>query len=319
MPATQSDERWMAAAARFAARGRPLSNPNPAVGAVIVKDGIVVGRGWTQPGGRPHAEARALENAGEHARGGTMYVTLEPCAHQSERGPACADLVTQSGLARVVIGQNDPDPRTSGEGAARIAAAGIEVATLGEPASRESLCGYLAQRQLGRPFITLKMALSLDGFIARPAGGEQWITGEEARAHVHARRAKQDAILVGGGTWRTDAPGLDVRLPGIEGLSPQRYVLTQGSPPEGATALGSPDAVFALGDVQYLYLEGGAGAAQAFLTAGLVDRLELYCAPIEIGDGLRAPDAILDLSPEWKAVEQCQLGRDHFTAYSRVR
>ena len=313
----------MAAAARFAGRGRPLSNPNPAVGAVIEKHGVVVGRGWTQSGGRPHAEAMALEAAGASARGATMYVTLEPCAHESARGPACADLVSNSGLARVVIGQSDPDPRTSGEGAARIAAAGIEVSILDDPASRESLCGYLAQRQLSRPFITLKLAISRDGFIARPAGGEQWITGEEARAHVHARRAKQDAILVGGGTWRTDAPALDVRLPGIENRSPLRYVLTQGSLPEGATALASPNSAFGLERVQYLYVEGGAGAAQAFLDTDMVDRLELYRAPIEIGDGLRAPaeldQAALEASEQWQLVEQCQLGSDRFTAYSRVK
>ncbi|TNE32589.1 MAG: bifunctional diaminohydroxyphosphoribosylaminopyrimidine deaminase/5-amino-6-(5-phosphoribosylamino)uracil reductase RibD [Alphaproteobacteria bacterium] len=313
----------MAAAARLAARGRPLSNPNPAVAAIIVNNGIVVGRGWTQPGGRPHAEAVALEQAGEQARGATMYVTLEPCAHDSARGPACADLIANSGLASVVIGQSDPDPRTAGQGAARIADAGIEVSVLEDPASQESLCGYLALRQLGRPFITLKLAISRDGFIARPAGGEQWITGEEARAHVHARRAKQDAILVGGGTWRKDKPGLDVRLPGIEDRSPQRYVLTQDPLPDGTIALASPDAVFALEGVQFLYVEGGAGAAQAFLGADLVDRLELYRASIDVGDGLRAPAgldrATLDASDVWRLAEQCQLGSDRFTAYSRAR
>lgn len=313
----------MAAAARLAARGRPLSHPNPAVAAIIVKDGIVVGRGWTRPGGRPHAEAVALEQAGSKAHGATMYVTLEPCAHDSARGPACADLIAHSGLAHVVIGQPDPDPRTAGQGAARIAAAGIKVATLGDSIARDSLIGYLTQRRQGRPYITLKLAISRDGFIARPAGGEQWITGKQARAHVHARRARQDAILVGGGTWREDKPGLDVRLPGIEDRSPQRYVLTHGPSPEGTTALTSPNAVFALEGVQYLYVEGGAGAAQAFLGADLVDRLELYRAPLEIGDGLRAPAgleaATLEANDLWQIVERCQLGSDQFTAYSRVR
>ncbi len=318
-----NDAEWMAAAARFAARGRPLSTPNPAVGAIIVKHGVVVGRGWTQPGGRPHAEAMALADAGEQARSATMYVTLEPCAHKSTRGPACADLTAESGLARVVIGQADPDPRTSGVGSARIAAAGIEVVTLDDPAARESLCGYLSLRQLGRPYVTLKLAMSRDGFIARPAGGEQWITGAEARAHVHAHRAKQDAILVGGETWRKDAPGLDVRLPGLKDRSPKRYVLTHGTPPEGANALSSAQAVFDLQDVQYLYCEGGGGAAQAFLEADLIDRLEIYRAPIDIGDGLRAPagldDAALTTSGNWQIAEQCQLGSDQFAAYSRLR
>lgn len=318
-----SDRDWMAAAARLAARGRPLSNPNPAVAAIVVKHGIVVGRGWTQPGGRPHAEAVALEHAGEQAQGGTMYVTLEPCAHQSARGPACADLVSSSGLARIVIGQADPDPRTCGHGSARIAAAGIKVDRLDDDASHDSLRGYLTQRQLGRPYITLKLAMTRDHFIARPEGGEQWITGDAARAHVHARRAKHDAILVGSGTWRKDAPRLDVRLPGIENRSPRRYVLTQGASPEGATALAAPDAVRALDTVQYLYVEGGAGAARAFLDADLVDRLELYRAPIEIGQGLPAPAgldaATLEASDRWILVESCQLGSDGFTAYSRVR
>lgn len=173
MAAASTDERWLAAAARLAARARPLSRPNPAVGAIIVKDGVVVGRGHTEAGGRPHAEAVALEQAGEQARGATLYVTLEPCAHKSERGPACADLVAEAGLARTVIGQRDPDPRTSGEGAARLKRARIEVTALDDPGSRESLKGYLATKALGRPFVTLKLAMSLDGCIARADGESQ--------------------------------------------------------------------------------------------------------------------------------------------------
>jgi len=319
-----NDAKWMAAAARLAARGRPLTNPNPAVGAIVVRDGIVVGRGWTQAGGRPHAEAQALEQVGERAQGATMYVTLEPCAHESARGPACADLIAASGLARVVIGQADPDPRTAGQGAARIGAAGIEVVTLDDAAAYDSLKGYLTLRHLGRPYITLKLALSNDGYIARAPGGEQWITGEEARAHVHARRAQNDAILVGGGTARQDSPRLDVRLPGLADRSPQRWVLSRDAPPEGFRQLASPDAVHAMESVQYLYVEGGAQAAEAFLHADLVDRLELYRAPIELGDGLPAPAGLDTASLKtpgnrWVPVERCQLGSDEFTAYSRVR
>ena len=147
----RTDADWLAAAAALAARGRPLSRPNPAVGAVVVADGKVAGRGWTQPGGRPHAEADALAQAGPLARGATLYVTLEPCAHQSLRGPSCSSLVVGSGLARVVIGCEDPDPRTAGSGIAALRSAGIETQVLASPAASASLAGYLTRARLGRP------------------------------------------------------------------------------------------------------------------------------------------------------------------------
>lgn len=314
------DARWMAAAARLAARGRPLSRPNPAVGAILVKQGVVVGRGWTQAGGRPHAEAVALAEAGDAARGATAYVTLEPCAHQSERGPACADILAAAQPARVVIGVADPDPRTAGAGAARLRDAQIEVTQLDDSAARASLSGYLSRADKHRPFVTLKLAMSQDGFIARTPGQDPWITGEAARAHVHARRAMQDAILVGGGTWRTDRPRLDVRLPGLEALSPRRIVLTSGEL-EGVTTIASPEQIADLADVQYLYVEGGAATAQAFLDAGLIDQLHIYIAPITIGAGVKAPEAVqranLAAASEWRAIEKRQLGSDSFTAYQR--
>ncbi|MEZ5683236.1 MAG: bifunctional diaminohydroxyphosphoribosylaminopyrimidine deaminase/5-amino-6-(5-phosphoribosylamino)uracil reductase RibD [Novosphingobium sp.] len=210
---TDADRRWLAAAARLAARGVPLARPNPAVGAIVVRDDIVIARGWTQPGGRPHAEAVALAAAGDAARGAALYVSLEPCAHQSERGPSCADLIAASGLARVVIGCHDPDPRTAGQGVSRIRAAGIAVSEVDCAECAASLAGYLMLRRQGRPHVTLKLALSADGRLAPPQG--QWLTGEIARAHVHAWRARMDAILVGSGTLSTDSPRLDVRLPGI--------------------------------------------------------------------------------------------------------
>ncbi|MGN6499374.1 MAG: bifunctional diaminohydroxyphosphoribosylaminopyrimidine deaminase/5-amino-6-(5-phosphoribosylamino)uracil reductase RibD, partial [Tsuneonella sp.] len=215
-----TDGEWLAAAARLAARGRPLSRPNPSVGCVIVREERVVGRGWTQAAGRPHAEAAALAMAGEPARGATVYVTLEPCAHRGERGPACADLLVAAAPARVVVGTEDPDSRTAGQGLARLADAGIRAELLPSAAAQDSLAGYLARVRLGRPHVTLKLALSLDGCIALADGASRWITGPEARAHVHAQRARADAILVGGGTWRADAPGLDVRLRGLEHRSP---------------------------------------------------------------------------------------------------
>ena len=317
-----NDARWMAATARLAERARPLSSPNPAVACLIVKDGILLSRGWTQAGGRPHAEAEALASLGEvGAQGSTVYVTLEPCAHRSERGPACADILAAAAPARVVVGIIDPDPRTAGQGIARLEAAGIEVVVLDCGRARRSLAGFLASQTLRRPHVTLKLAMSQDGFIARPSGQEQWITGESARAHVHAQRARQDAILVGKGTWVVDQPRLDVRLPGIESRSPQKYVLTTDAALNGARALPSPAAISELSGIQYLYVEGGASTAQAFLDEGLVDELHIYTAPIVIGEGLSAPAMLqpdkLANSGDWQLVQKCQLGSDTFAAYQR--
>lgn len=321
MPAMANDDaRWMAAAVRLAARARPLSRPNPAVGAILVNNGVVAGRGWTQAGGRPHAEAMALAQAGGAAHGATAYVTLEPCAHLSDRGPACADILAAAQPARVVIGVADPDPRTSGTGAARLRDAGIEVTQLDDLTARASLAGYLTRAEKHRPFVTLKLAMSQDGFIARAPGQDQWITGDAARAHVHVMRAMQDAILVGGGTWRSDAPRLDVRLPGLEARSPRRIVLTNGAL-EGVTTITSPEQIADLAGVQYLYVEGGAATAQAFLDAKLVDQLHIYMAPITVGVGVKSPEALqpaaLANSRQWRAIDKRQLGSDSFTAYQR--
>jgi len=309
----EADARWLAAAAALAERARPLSRPNPAVGAILVRDGVVVGRGWTRAGGRPHAEAEALAQAGDDARGATAYVTLEPCAHRSERGPACADLLAEAGLARVVVGIGDPDSRTAGAGLRRLQEAGIETNLVDDPACRASLEGYLSRARLGRPFVTLKLALTADGFIARADGTSRWITGEAARAHVHRERARNDAILVGGGTLRADAPRLDVRLPGLEERSPQRLVLTRGAAPEGWWALADPAAIHTPGDIQYLMVEGGAQAAQAFLAAGLTDRIMLYRAPAEFGGGIAAFPA--GLPKGWRCTDRRQLGIDTLEVY----
>ncbi len=318
------DSEWLDAAARLAARARPLSSPNPAIGALIVADGAVIGRGWTQPGGRPHAEAMALDEAGKHASGAAVYVTLEPCAHRSDRGPACSDLLVQAGVARVVIGISDPDPRTAGNGAERLRDANIDVVHLDHAASRASLAGYLTRAEHGRPHITLKIAMSLDGKIALADGSSQWITGEPARAHVHSRRAMADAILVGGGTWRADKPRLGVRLPGLEDRSPKRVVLTRGHPIDGVKIINRPEQVAGLPGVQYLYVEGGAQVAASFLQRDMVDRLEIYTAPVVIGEGLPAIGDIelADLShahERWLIAERRQLGSDTFAAYERTR
>jgi diaminohydroxyphosphoribosylaminopyrimidine deaminase/5-amino-6-(5-phosphoribosylamino)uracil reductase len=317
--AKAEDGRWLNAAARLASRGVPLSRPNPAVAAILVKDGRVVGRGWTQPGGRPHAEAVALAMAGSAADGATLYVTLEPCAHPSERGPACADLVARSGLIRVVVGCGDPDPRTAGEGMARIAAAGIAVELVENEACEASLAGYLIRTRLNRPLVILKLALSEDARLAPPAG--QWLTGEVARAHVHAMRATCDAILVGSGTLTADNPRLDVRLPGIEERSPERWLLTRGAAPAGWRALPSPVDLGVMLPAQTLMVEGGAETARAFLSAGLVDRLLLYRAPLTFGGtGPALPEltaAALAANPAWRRTDQRPLGNDRLDVYER--
>ncbi len=314
----------MQAAATLAARGRPLSRPNPAVGAILVAEGRVIGRGFTQAGGRPHAEAQALALAGDAAHGAVLYVTLEPCAHSSARGPACTDLVIAARPARVVIGCTDPDPRTAGAGVARLRAAGIAVDVIDHAAARRSLAGYLLRTHEARPHVTLKLAMSLDGRIALASGESRWITGPQARAHVHASRARADAILVGGGTLRADAPRLDVRLPGLADRSPERWVLTRGHAPDGWRAVADISVPHAFGSAQYLYVEGGAGAAAAFLAADRVDRLMLYRAPIVIGAGLPAVGDIgldrLDAAHgRWGQVAQLTLGSDTLDIYDRLR
>ncbi len=318
----------MAAAVALAQRGRPASAPNPNVACLIVQPAAanrvakLVARGWTQPGGRPHAEAIALAAAGAAARGATAYVTLEPCAHASTRGPACSDLLIAAGVARVVIAVQDPDPRTDGAGIARLRAAGVEVAVDVLPAdARAAMAPWWTRRTMGRPFVTLKLATSLDGCIARADGSSRWITGARARAHAHLERARHEAILVGRGTLDADAPRLDVRLPGLADRSPKKFLLTRGKAPGGWIAAPSPEAVEG---VDSLLVEGGAGAAAAFLAADRVDRLLLYRAPILIGDGRPALGDIglADLAAahgRWRLLDSRMLGSDRLDVYERVR
>lgn len=318
------DADFLDAAAALAARARPLSRPNPGVGALIVADGRVIGRGWTREAGRPHAEAVALAQAGDAAPGATLYVTLEPCAHRSARGPSCTSLVLASGIARVVVGCEDPDPRTAGQGMAALRDAGIAVDLLPRPTATASLIGYLTRAREGRPHVTLKLATSLDGCIALADGTSRWITGPESRAHAHLERARADAILVGGETLRTDSPRLDVRLPGLGHRSPSRFVLTRGPVPDGWTGVTDPTAPGAFGDTQYLLVEGGAGAAATFLRADMVDRLLLYRAPILIGGGRRCLSNIGLTSLEaahgrWRHTDSRALGSDRLDVYERTR
>jgi diaminohydroxyphosphoribosylaminopyrimidine deaminase / 5-amino-6-(5-phosphoribosylamino)uracil reductase len=220
-----NDRRWMALALALARRGLGAVWPNPAVGCVIISEGKVVGRGWTQPGGRPHAETEALRRAGSAARGATAYVSLEPCCHWGQT-PPCADALIDAGVRRVVVALEDPDPRVAGNGIARLLAAGLTVdAGLGAQEAAEINAGFLSRLALGRPLVTLKLATSLDGRIATSSGASQWITGPPARERGHWLRAVHDAIMVGTGTVLADDPQLTCRLSGLGRRSPVRVVL----------------------------------------------------------------------------------------------
>ena len=320
------DRRFMDEALRLGEETRGRSAPNPNVGCVIVSSaGRIVGRGATAPGGRPHAEAVALAQAGKRANGATVYVTLEPCAHESPRGPACTELLLAAKPAQVVIALKDPDPRTAGKGIRRLRRAGIEVTPgVEREAAKRSLAGWLTRLRLGRPRITLKLALSIDGKIALPSGESKWITGEDARAHVHLERARSDMILVGRGTYLADQPRLDVRLPGLEERSPRRALLTRGEAVDGWEILRSPEDVWRLHDVNDLLVEGGSATATAFLTEDLVDRILIYRAPIIVGEGKSSfgyvgLDAIADAHGRWRLLDEQRLGVDRLEVYERER
>lgn len=223
---TENDARFMAAAIALGRRGLGLTSPNPAVGALIVKDGVILARGWTKPGGRPHAETEALRAAGPRARGATIYVTLEPCSHHGAT-PPCAEAIVEAGIARVVYALCDPDPRVAGRGHKILAEAGLEVTkgVLADEARRANL-GHILRVSRQRPMVVLKLALTADGYAA---GGSHEprlaVTGPHANALVHVMRSLHDAIMVGGGTVAADDPLLNVRLPGLESRQPLRVAL----------------------------------------------------------------------------------------------
>ncbi len=225
MAGAPDDERFMAEAIRLSLRHLGRTSTNPSVGCLIVKDGVIVGRGVTAVGGRPHAEPQALADAGDRARGATAYVTLEPCSHHGKT-PPCADALIAAGVARVVVSVTDPDERVSGRGLKMLEDAGIEVTTgVLEEEGRRALAGYLMRQTKGRPYVILKLAVSRDGMIGRKGGGQVAITGPAAREQVQVLRAETDAILVGIGTALADDPLLTVRLEGLEDRSPTRIVL----------------------------------------------------------------------------------------------
>lgn len=284
-PQAGEDRRWMLAALALARRGAGRTWPNPNVGCILVRDGRVVGRGWTQPGGRPHAEAVALAQAGAQAAGATAYVTLEPCAHHG-RTPPCAEALVAAGIATCVIGAGDPDPRVSGRGVEILQRAGIAVRSgICEEEARWTIRGFLSRVERGRPWLTCKLASSLDGRITAADGRSQWITGEAARAHGHLLRAGHDAILVGTGTLRSDDPLLTCRLPGLEARSPVRVVMASGRDLPLQRRLFAP----AEGDPPVWLLHGGdlPAAAAAELDRRGVRRLALA------GGGRPDPEAAL--------------------------
>jgi diaminohydroxyphosphoribosylaminopyrimidine deaminase/5-amino-6-(5-phosphoribosylamino)uracil reductase len=281
----------MAAAVVLGEAARQVSPPNPWVGAVVLsRDGRRRYEGATEaPGGR-HAEIVALDHAGDDAIGGTLVVTLEPCSHQGRTGP-CADAIIEAGITTVIVALEDPDPLVAGAGRRRLEEAGVKVhAGVGAELAEASLAAYLHQRRTGRPLVILKLAGTLDGRTAAPDGSSRWITGPEARADVHALRARSDAIIVGAGTVRADNPALTARTTPSALRQPLRVVL--GRAPEDAQVhpcwersgdLGELlDELGAAGILQVL-VEGGATVAHDFVSADLVDRFVLYLAPAIMG------------------------------------
>ncbi len=326
-PTAGPDDSHLRRTLRLAARGRYTTAPNPRVGAVVVRDGRVVGEGWHRRAGGPHAEAEALAAAGEAARGATLYLNLEPCCHHG-RTPPCADAVIAAGVARVVASHRDPDARVAGQGFARLAAAGVavEVGALAAEAAALNL-PFLTARILGRPAVTLKWAMSLDGKIATAGGESQWISGPAARRQALALREEHDAILIGSGTALADDPRLDRRLglaagPNLRVVLDRRLrlsesaqlfgvagpiaVYTESDDAERAARLAArgarvvrlpvvePAAVladlFQVG-VQSVLVEGGGEIHAAFVESGLWDRVEVDSAPLLIG-GRGAPGPI---------------------------
>jgi diaminohydroxyphosphoribosylaminopyrimidine deaminase/5-amino-6-(5-phosphoribosylamino)uracil reductase len=273
-------------ALELAERGRGTTRPNPVVGAVLVRDSTVVGEGITEPAGGRHAEVVALDAAAEEANGATLYVTMEPCAHQG-RTPPCVDKVIAAGVSRVVVGSRDPN-REAGGGIELLTAAGVEVELVDSFEARRQNEAWRTWVSLGRPFVTYKVATTLDGRVTVP--GSRWVTGEESRSLVHELRAESDAVAVGMGTVRADDPRLDAR--GVAGgRQPRRIAFGRGPLPQGSelelrSGLLRDELAALAGDgVQSLLLEGGPTLATAFLEDDLVDKVLIFVAPTLSGAG----------------------------------
>ena len=277
---------WLDRALELAERGRGTTWPNPVVGAVVVAGDEVVGEGWHERKGGPHAEVVALGAAAERARGATLYLTMEPCAHHGTT-PPCTEAVLAAGVAKVIAGSLDPNPEAGG-GLEALAAAGVEVEHTGSFEARAQNEAWRTWVAAGRPFVTLKLAATLDGRVTVP--GTRWVTGEESRRRVHELRAASDAVAVGMGTVRADAPRLDARDVAA-GRQPRRLAFGRGPLPDGSELELRTDPLEqelrALGaeGVQSLLLEGGPTLATAFLERDLVDRLLVFVAPTIAGEG----------------------------------
>ena len=323
MPNQKNDARFMALALSLGRRGMGRVWPNPAVGCVVVQDGIIVGRARTADGGRPHAETQALAQAGSAARGATAYVTLEPCSHHGQT-PPCADALIAAGIVRVVIATVDINPQVAGAGVTRLKQAGIDV-TVGvlEPESLHDHVGFFLTKSKRRPFVTLKLATTVDGRIATRAGDSRWITGAQSRRMVHMMRARHDAVMVGAGTVRADDPMLDVRDLGPVPQPVRIVVSSDLNLPDGAKlaktadrspiwlchGLAAPSAICARWGAKSIptalvegrvdvvemmenlaregltrvFCEGGGALAASLITAGLVDELVVFQGPKLIG------------------------------------
>jgi diaminohydroxyphosphoribosylaminopyrimidine deaminase/5-amino-6-(5-phosphoribosylamino)uracil reductase len=348
----------------LALEGRGLGRTGrvPSVGCVIVSpDGRIVGRGRTSENGRPHAEAAALAQAGEAARGATAYVSLEPCSHVGSSGGPCADALVKSGVARVVVAVTDPDPRVNGSGISRLREAGIDVTTDVLKSEATALAkGFFLRMTEGRPLVTLKIAQSADGKTAVAPGQSPWITGEEARKFGHLLRANHDAILVGIETVIADDPKLTCRIPGLEKFSPRRVVLdsrlrldpksklaqtarqiptlvfttTDGGDAlrslgveivriEGVGRVSIPGVLHALAQrgINRLLVEGGITAITAFLKAGFADRLEIFMAPMTLGNSGRGEIEAVALrkpneAPSFVRVSARNFGADRLESFA---
>jgi diaminohydroxyphosphoribosylaminopyrimidine deaminase / 5-amino-6-(5-phosphoribosylamino)uracil reductase len=278
----------LARALELAERGRGTTHPNPLVGAVVVRDGEIVGEGWHERKGEPHAEVNALRAAGERARGATLYVTMEPCTHHGST-PPCTEATLAAGISRVVAGSLDPNPEARG-GLDVLRAAGVDTELADSFEARQLNEAWRTWVSLRRPFVTYKVATTLDGRVAIP--GERWITGEDSRRLVHELRAASDAVAVGMGTVRADDPRLDAR--GVDAArQPRRLAFGRGQLPAGSElelrtgSLGDQLGALAEEGVQSLLLEGGPTLATAFLREGLVDKLLVFVAPKLAGSGPR--------------------------------
>jgi diaminohydroxyphosphoribosylaminopyrimidine deaminase/5-amino-6-(5-phosphoribosylamino)uracil reductase len=321
-----SHPHYMQHALALARRNLGQTWPNPSVGAVIVKDGNIIGEGATARGGRPHAETQAIAQAGTKAKGATLYVTFEPCAHRGQT-PPCTRAIIEAGIGCAVIACRDPAGHVNGQGIAQLKAAGIEaIEGVCESEARELNRGFISVMERKRPFVALKIAASKDGKIA--GGKERWITGEAARAHGQLLRSRYDAILTGIGTVLADDPLLTVRIPGLEDKSPVRVVLDrQNRLPAGSKIAATKDAVptwvlstptleetlsvLAEKGITRLLVEAGKTLNTAFLQRGLVDRIYWFCAPAAIGEGgLCAIEGGLSALASWQVLEHTALPPD---------